>query len=274
MVYDLGIADELLKQIEQRKWEEIPMIAILYHSYKVIEHKSEQSYYLLKQTLDKHWQQFEKLDLRDAYTILINHCIHSINYGSRDFLNELYLTYKAGLEHEIFMINGEMSRFTYKNIVSVVLQCGTYEEAKSFIETYRTYLPQDHQKDYFQYSKAKLAYSVQNYKRAIQQLQTLGSTDREVVMDGKGMLVKIYYMLQEYDMLDALLTSFKMYIKRDRYMSDFLKESYTNFVRYAQRLQRYNIYDEFERQELITAIQNEERLPERKWMLEQLKKKR
>lgn len=271
VAYELGAVEALLAEIKQRGWLSVPSVAAYYHSYKILTYThGVEDYPALKKLIIEQWQLFQPAELRELYTIAINFFIRQLNKGKNDSLHELFSLYQSGLEHKIFIADGELSRFTYKNIASVAIKCAAYEWVAHFVAHYATQLPVKHQQTYQQYCQAKLYYSIQDYKNAMYCLQTLSSTDREVVMDGKGMLVKIYYVLQEYNALDSLLSSFKTYIKRDRYMSTYLKKSYLNFVRYVQRLQQHNPYDKLERQQLLDDVQNEGQLPERQWMLEQL----
>lgn len=269
--YHLGMMDALLAEIEAREWLSIPSVAAYYYSYKLFTStEDEGDYPALKQLFMEQWQLFESSELRDLYMIAINSLIRQLNQGRGEVVHELFPLYQSGLERDLFMVDGELSRFTYKNIASVAIKCAAYEWVADFVERYAAYLPKEHQKNYQQYCQAKLYYSIQDYKNAMYCLQTLGSTDREVIIDGKGMLVKIYYVLGEYDALESLLSSFKTYLRRDRYISTYLKEGYLNFVRYVQRLQQHNPYDQQARQQLLEDVLQEGQLPERQWMLDQL----
>ncbi len=272
VAYNLGAIETLLTEIKTREWLSVPSVAAYYHSYKILTYThSEEDYPTLKKLFIELWQFFQPAELKELYTIAINFFIRQLNKGKTDSLQELFSLYQSGLEHGVFMVDGELSRFTYKNIASVAIKCAAYEWVAHFVAHYATQLPLQHRETYQQYCQAKLYYSIQDYKNAMYCLQTLSSTDREEVMDGKGMLVKIYYVLQEYNALDSLLSSFKIYIKRDRYMSTYLKKSYLSFVHYVQRLQQHNPYDRQERQQLLNDVQSEAQLPERQWMLQQLR---
>jgi hypothetical protein len=96
---------------------------------------------------------------------------------------------------------------------------------------------------------------------------TLDNTDRIVVIDSKVTLLKIYYEIQEYDALDALIDSFKVYIKRSKGLSAYLKKSYLNLIFYLRKVLQLNFYDKEKKQALIDAIQTEQHLPEKQWVI-------
>ena len=268
--YDLGSMETLLQRVEARNWLEIPSVAAYYHSYKMLTTPQTAEYAQLKQLIVEQWELFEPSELRDLYLTAINAFIRQLNRGEAGVLEELFLLYQSGLERGVFMVDGELSRFTYKNITSVAIRCAAYEWGANFVEEYAPHLPAEHRQNYRRYCQARLSYATEAYQEAMHCLQTLGSTDREVIMDGKGMLIKIYYMLGEYDALESLLSSFKTYLKRDQYISADLKAVYLNFVHYVQRLQQHNPYDPEARAQLSQDVLNERQLPERQWLLRQL----
>ncbi|MFK7796296.1 MAG: hypothetical protein AB8E82_02505 [Aureispira sp.] len=79
-----------------------------------------------------------------------------------------------------------------------------------------SYLPVSHQTTYQAYNYAKVYYQIKAYEKAMLCLQTIEPQDRELVIDSKVTLMKIYYELQEYMALESLLVSFDRYIKRDK----------------------------------------------------------
>jgi len=91
-------------------------------------------------------------------------------------------------------------------------------------------------------------------------------------MGAKVSLLKIYYELGEYNALESLLDSFKAYIKRNKEISDYRKQSYLSLIRYLQKVQNHNFYDKKIRQKLLEEIKKEPQLPERQWIINQIEK--
>ncbi|MGH1338815.1 MAG: hypothetical protein ACRBFS_22055 [Aureispira sp.] len=271
--YQLNYVQEVLKQVEEGDWLHIPTIAVYYYSYQaLIDNKNIAACQALKRTFLEHWDLFELEELKDFYLITINFFIKQLNRGDLSFAEEVFGLYQSGLERSVFVQQGHLSRFTYKNIVAIGIKCEAYDWVEQFIEAYTPYLLRIHQTTYKAYNQAKLYYQIKAYKKAMLCLQTLEPYDRELVIDSKVTLMKIYYELEEYNALEALLESFHVYIKRNKELSAYLQTSYATLIRYFKKLQQYNIYEATARLALQKAIKEEPQLPERRWLLEQLAK--
>lgn len=271
--YQLHYIEDMLKEVEEGNWLQIPTIAVYYYSYQALADSNNiEACQQLKTTFLKYWDLFESKELKEFYLITINFFIKQLNYGYIAFAEEVFSLYQSGLEHGVFIQQEQLSRFTYKNIVAVGIKCKAYTWVEEFIENYIEYLPKPHQSTYAAYNKAKLYYQTKNYKKAMSCLQAIEPIDRELIVDSKVTLMKIYYELEEYNALEALLESFGMYIKRNKELSAYHKTNYKILIKYFRKLQQYNFYEEATRLALIKKIEEEAQLPERQWLLKQLSK--
>lgn len=271
--YQLHLIAPVLQHILNHDLLEYPHIAAYYYSYNaLIDSNDTASFFRLKELLLTQATIFEVEDLKQLHILAINFCIKHLNMGAEGFVAEIYTLYKSGLEKAIFIENGYISRFTYKNIVAIGLKSNDYSWVKTFIEGYAIYLNPKYKSSYFDYNIAKWHYSQKDYKSAMHIFLTLDNTDRILIMDSKVTLLKIYYEIQEYDALDALLDSFNVYIKRSKGLSAYLKKSYLNLIHYLQKVIQINFYDKKKKEKLLQAIENEQHLPEKKWVLGLLKR--
>ncbi|WP_264789272.1 hypothetical protein [Aureispira anguillae] len=269
--YELRMVEPILDQIEKEDWLEIPTIAVYYYSYKALTNLNDiEACMKLKTTFLEHSQLFRVEELKDFYLITISFFIKHLNLGREEFTKDIFDLYKAGLVDGIFVGDGQLSRFTYKNIVAAGLKYGDYEWVRQFISHYAPYLNIRHRESYTNYNMAKLYYMTQEYQKAMKMFMVLSNTDRELMMDSKVTLLKIYYELDEFDALESLLESFKAYVKRNKEVSDYLKRSYLNLIRYIQKLQNHNFYNKEVQAKLLEEIKNEPQLPERQWIISQL----
>lgn len=269
--YELRMVEPIIEQIERDNWLEIPAIAVYYYSYHaLIDPNNIDACLKLKTIFLEHSKLFRIKELKDFYIITTSFFIKHANLGREEFIADVFDLYKAGLEHGVFVEDGELSRFTYKNIVAVGLKLGDFDWVRQFIEEYAPYLNRAHREEYLKYNMAKLHYMTKEYKKAMRMFLTLSATDREMVMGSKVTLLKIYYELDEFDALDALLDSFKAYIKRNQALSDYLKQSYLNLIRYLQKIQNHNFYDKEAQKKLLDELKTVPQLPERQWLIQQV----
>ena len=87
--------------------------------------------------------------------------------------------------------------------------------------------------------------------------------------DTKVSLVKIYCEQSEFEALDYLLDSFSTFIQRHKELSDFHRLGYRNFIKYVKKLTQAQSHSH--KKKLIEAIEQEKILPEKQWILQQLK---
>ena len=86
------------------------------------------------------------------------------------------------------------------------------------------------------------------------------------------MQLKIYYELQEFDVLESFLNSFRTYVNRKKQSGDlrsYHQENYLNIIRLTQKLLTYNPFDKKEKAKLKDEIEKT-KVTERKWLLDQL----
>lgn len=269
--YELRIVESILTQIEKEDWLKFPSIAAYYYSYKAMTNfDNTEAFFKLKETFLEYSHLFRTEELKDLYIIAISFCIKQLNLGREEFTVEIFDLYKLGLINGVFVEDGELSRFTYKNIVTIGLKYGAYEWVRAFISDYAPYLSPTHRESYTNYNLAKLYYVTREYNKSMKMFLRLGNTDRELIMGAKVSLLKIYYELGEYDALESLLDSFKAYIKRNKEVSDYQKQSYLNLIRYLQKVQNHNFYDKQIQKKLLEEIKEEPQLPEKQWIISQI----
>lgn len=269
--YNLNLITPILEHIETNGLLVLPGVAVYYYSYKALTNPRDMASALaLKQLFLEHGQLFSTHELRDFYIIAISFFIKHLNSGEASVATEIFDLYQLGLDNQVFINNGVLSRFTYKNIAAAGLKVGAYAWVEQFIEEYSAYLDPDHQKEYVNDSKAKLYYMTQQYDKARVLLLQLGKTDRGLLLGAKITLLKIHYELEEWNSLEALLDSFKAYVVRSKELSDYLKSSYLNFVRFLDKMQQVYGSAKEEREALREVIRSVASLPERQWMLEQM----
>ena len=236
------------------------------------EPKVESHFFKLKEQLLKHLQLFPTQELKGLFIVAINYCIRQMNKGEDRFTKEIFDLYKEGLNLGVFIEKQEISRFTYKNIVSTGLKLREFDWTKTFINEYASFLAIEHRQTNLDYNLAKYYYMTTAYEDAMQLLLTLQSDDLSINLGSRVTLLKIYYELGEWSPLESLVDSFGAFVRRNKAMSEYYIKSFKNLLRFVQKFLNYNFYDAKEREKLRLAIQTEEGLPERDWLLERIEK--
>lgn len=235
--YNFLFLDQIVENIEDYDLKSIPAIAISYQMYLVNKHSEETSHYFkLKDLLAKHSLSFPQEEALDLYYSAINYCIDRINEGDQIFLNELFELYQDLINKEIIFTDGELSPWTFRNIVVIALRLGNFSWAENFIKKYNNKIPEGYRENAVSFNLATLYFYKGEYSKVIQLLQTVEYEDPSYNLNSKAMLIATYYETDEIDPLYSLFESFRVYLNRNKSMPESKKRRYKRLIRFTKKL--------------------------------------
>jgi len=271
--YQIGLLDEILEHAQLEKFIAIPAVAIYFYGYKTITEKENESHFQkLKEQIKNHGHTFPLFEIRDIYLMTINYCIGRMNTGKEKFIREAFELYKLGFEKKIIIENEQITRATFHNVISIGLKLEEYEWVENFINSNQQYLLEDHRQGFVYYSLARVHYARKNYNQAMKLLvQEVHFDDIIINLSSKVILLKMYYELEEFDVLDSLLESMRTYIQRKK-MLGYHKNNYKNIVRITKKLLKVTPYSSAKKEKLREELNSISPLTEREWLKTQLEK--
>ena len=272
--YKSMFLDEVIQTVETNpSLLDYPAIAIYYFGYLVQSQapNADEHYFALKRTLQEHGQVFSEVEQRDIYLMALNYCIQRMNRGATPFIREAFEMYRDAFQSRIILENGSLSRRTYLNAILIALRLKEFEWVEQTIAGYTSFIEPVYRETFSNFCKAKLAFERNNYPLAQKLLIHFDSSDILINLNAKTMLLKIYYEESEYDALDSLLESMKVYLKRKNVIG-YHRDGVENVLKYTYKLTRLNPYDKKKREALRGEIQEATPLTERPWLLEQIEK--
>lgn len=268
--YDLGLLDGVLQFVEERTFLDNPAISIYYHSYKALKGKdSEAHFQQLKQALLQHEGLFADSDIRDFYLLAINYYIGRMNAGEQQYARPAFDLYKRGLEKKILLQDGYLSRVTFRNVVTNGTLLEEFEWTEHFIDEFQQYLEEQYRESIVHYSKARLHFEKKDYDKAMPLLHQVEYDDTLMTLNARTMLMKMYYELNEFNALDSLLESMRMYMRRKKFIG-YHKLNFKNIIRLTKKLANVNPYDPKQTKQLQADIENANPLTEKRWLLAQV----
>ncbi len=276
--YNTGLLQPILNYVSAHKeLLKEPAIALYYYYYQAVSNEAGEAYFKkFKRLLLQEVKAFPEDEIRDLHQFAINFCIRRVNLqaeGFEHYFEEMLDLYKAGLEHGFLIQDGQMSPFAFKNIVSTALWLRQFDWTSHFIETYQEDLNPKIRETYVNFAYSKLRFEQKDYDAALLLLQKVEYSDIFLNLNSKVMLLKIYYELDEYDVLESFLNSFKTYVNRKRKSGDlrsYHQENFLNIIRFTRKLLSYNPFSKSEKQKLKAEIEACKVLTERQWLLSQL----
>lgn len=264
----LLLVDSILPTLETNGLLEIPGIAIYYRILQtLLEPDKEVHFNKLVNLLTAHGHLFPPLEIRDMYIFAQNYSIKKINTGHRTYFRSLFEIYQTILERGIIFKNGELLPWDYKNIVSLGLRLEEYEWIGQFIESYNTRLPKTFQENALTYNKANLHFHKGNYNKVIQLLSEVVYQDLYYALDGRWLLLKTYYELDEFEAMVSLMESFRIYLLRNKLLSKSNQRQYLNLIRFTRKLIRLTSDNPEKIEALKLKIEAAKEVAERRWLL-------
>lgn len=256
---------------------DVPSIKIYYNIYQIL--KDENNEVLFDQMLEyikAHSEVFPKEELKDILLNLNNFCIRKINTGDQDYLQKSFSIYQLGIASSSLLEKGYLSRYTFKNIVTLGIRLQNYEWTDQFIEDNFSLIEKQYQESSYAYNKAYLEYAMKNYDSAISLLQKSDGDDVLLSLSARNLLKKIYFEKDYLDPLEYLLGSTSAYLRR-KDPEKVYKENYTNINLALRKLiqlkkltssQKISLEDK--KQKARQFFDTLTPLSEKKWLLEQL----
>ena len=181
--------------------------------------------------------------------------------------NEAFELYKEGMELEVFIEKGILSRFTYNNVVISGLLLKEFQWVEAFIYDFKNYIEERFRESTFNYNLANLYFRKPDYPKAMELLQRVEFDDVMHNLNARRMLLKIYFESEEFDALDSHLTSFKNYIYRHKELGGSHRNSYLNLIKFTNKLLNVNLLDDFEFDKIKLEIEMTEPVAEKNWLL-------
>ncbi|MGH1435785.1 MAG: hypothetical protein ACRBG0_15170 [Lewinella sp.] len=237
--FDYSFLDELITYYlkEKDRFEEDTSIHLYYTILMSLRDDDNPAYYQdLKLLLQEQVHRFSPHEQRDLYSYANNYCVRQINKGAQNFQKELFELYQAGLSNELIFTNGLLNEWNYKNITVLGCILGEFEWTEYFLENYKERLPEKPRENSYNYNMAHLNYSKQRYNEALDHLLLVRFSDVTYHLNYNNLLLATYYALGDTEALMSLIDTFRIYVIRNRKMTNNRKKHYTNFLRFAKKI--------------------------------------
>ncbi|MCC6460903.1 MAG: hypothetical protein IT260_10565 [Saprospiraceae bacterium] len=247
-----------------------PAVETYFACYQTLaEPDNDQAFTLLKTQIGQYGVLFPDAELRDLYILGINFCIRRLNAGQRHYIQEGFDLYRTGLERQVFLENGHLSRFTYRNILNLALALGEWDWALEYLHTFAPYLPPNERDNIFHYNLATYYFRRPDHDKALELLRQVEFRDVLYNFDARRMLLRIYYERKEEQALESLFDSFAVYLQRHR-DAGYHRDMYRNLLRFAKRLLYLRPDDRPAQARLRDDIERTAHVAEREWLLSML----
>jgi len=269
--YHVLFMDEIIIHIESGNLREIVPINLYYQIHLMQKESAVSDHFEeLKQLMATH---INLLPQQEAYEVLasaLNYCINKVNSGNKDYLREYMELSLMGIKKEILLINGTLDPWAFRNIVFSGLRLGDFNWVKDFIFGYQHYIDSQHRENAVSFNLANLYFYQKNFGEVLKLLQSVEYDDPSYNRNSKTILLATYYELEEIESLTSLLSSFELYLRRNKSIPENRKTPYLNLIKFLRSLVRTSNTDLNNLQKLRKKVDQTERIVSKEWLLEKI----
>jgi hypothetical protein len=237
--YRVFLLDEILSHLKNKSYEDTPVILVYFRILMTLrESENEEHFFQLRELLIQHEANFSLSELREMYQYVLNYTIKKINLGNIDWQKTLFDIFKTTLQNRVLMSEGHLSHLDFKNIVTISLRLKEFDWAQNFIEDYKRELIPAERENAYTYNLANLHYNTGAYSQSLKLLQQVEFSDLYYQLDSKSILLKTYFELEETESFFYHVSAFRIFLKRNKLVSEYQRTIYLNLIRYSSQLIR------------------------------------
>lgn len=271
--YNLIGMSEIVTFLSQYPVDKTPELAVYYYSFLTMyEEDKVEHYYKLRHLLQQYGAHMPRQEASEIIDSALHYCTGKSNRGHREFYQQYFDLVTEALEKDIFSKNSEFAAWRYNNIVAAALRLDKLDWAEQFVEEYKHLLPPDSRQNTYSFNLARVYRFQKQYKKVLTVLRDVEYEDMGYNLISKMMMLITYFELDEFDLLDSFIESFKTFLHRnEKNITEQRRVSYLNLLLYTRALMRHIPGDKADVEKLRLSIENDKSLiVNHEWLLEKL----
>lgn len=269
---DVVLIDEVLTTVKKNNFFDSPLIEIYYYILVLLkenETNAENALEKIEELLREYQNQISVAELNNIYQYQKNFSIRMINRGFDQYRNVLFETYKSILANKRLMKHDYFSQWEFKNIVTLGLRLKEKLWVKNFIPKYINSLAPSERKNALTYNMAMWYYYDKNYHFVLKHLREVEFSDLYYQLDSRSILLKVYFETDDQETLLHHIAAFKIFLKRNKLISEYQLLIYRNFIKYALKIFRAGTATSKLKQVRL-EISNASNISDRNWLIERI----
>ncbi|MBK8981359.1 MAG: hypothetical protein IPM38_03305 [Ignavibacteria bacterium] len=213
----------------------MPQVKIYYNALMLERKQSKKYYNELKSLLFEFGNLLEKEKLYNKYIDLIDFIKRSRKSNDLGSLREIFLLRKRIVENGLMPENFITNMF-FLNLVTSALRLEEFDWTFEFIEKYNTNLLPDHRESVRNLSYSLYYFNKKDFQKALSFSAKVGYEDVYYNLQVKNIAARIYFELNETDLLINHISSYRMYLAKNRTLSRKEVLSHSLFVNFIDKL--------------------------------------
>jgi hypothetical protein len=279
--YQARFLTAMLEEVKRDlpRYETIPSVWVYYHLFLLVEGKDEITFEQMLHILLENEHFFEHQEQQLLYNYLQNYCIEQINKGKTAFHRQAFEIYKLQLEKKLIIINGFLSEWHYKNIVTIGLRLHETDWIYRFIHQYKELLHPQSIRNAFNFNLASWYYHQGKLEQVLELLHQVEHKDNRYSLAAKSLLLRTYYDLDEQEAMFSLLDAFSQYLQRNQVMTDERIKAFRNLLQLTKKAMLLKSEIGFakpeklnkELQKLLDGIHHKKAIINQDWLMQKVR---
>ena len=252
--------------------EQLPLIVQIYFHMTQLDFELGDNvhYHKIKILLPLSAKVLDKSDQINIYNKLLNYCNAQYQKGEISYLKEMFDFYREMLDKDLLFDEGIISSHYYKNITTLGLRLAEFEWTEDFIRNYKDQIDEEYRQGVYSYNMAHFFAYKKDYSESLKYLQQVDFIDPFYRISYNLLLLKIYYECKYVESFLALCTSFKIFIRRKKELTEAKRDAYLNFIKFSKALFNTKIKGKSNLAKVAREIEEASSLIEKEWLLEKM----
>lgn len=268
--YDLSYFNHNIAHFYKPKFDQNTTLKLFLYCYQILTLPFDNdTFEQLLATLSADMDSIEAQDAKTIYNIIINFCIRQFNFGNASYGEKTIQLYTSGIENKFLLNRGFISRYTYRNIITLAIKTNNIKLARAACNEYQSLLNAKERQASYDFAMAQIEYAERDYHGAQVRLSRVNFDDHLLNLAAKTMLIKIFYLNKELDLLSFHIDAMRMYIMRKKVIG-YHKENYLNIITTMKKFLKIYTLSKDQMKQLHHTISNTTPLTEKQWFLERL----
>lgn len=269
--YKMLFIDEIIDHINTHEYGDVPAILIYYQILLTYKEPDNRSHYeLLSELIRKHIHLFSESEAKEIIDSALNYCIIRMNAGEELYVREAFNLYCQSLENKLLLVKGQITPWSYKNIVTAGLRLSEFNWVENFIKEYSPFLDEKFRSNAVTFNLAQLYFYKRDYQKVIEQLSKVEYDDFTYNLNSKTLLMASYYELDEIEALNSLLDAFRIYVQRNNKLTKGKGSHYLNTINIVRKLAKIKHGDTKNIDKLVKEVIEAKGIVSKNWILEKL----
>lgn len=258
--------DLWIKQAQEQNWEKYPELKMYLWAIRLFRNPDEEKYFREYLELLKTYEAYFDFEYgRELYLTALNYGIRKINQNATHFFGITLNLFQHCIDHTWILDYGVMSSLTYKNIIVLCIRMNDLELAEELLEKYKLLVDAKDRNMIYQFCQAKIQKERGQYQKALYLLNTSIFKDPLIELNARVEMIKIYYEINELEIMSNQLTATKNLIRRSKKLG-YHRDYYNNFLTAAHKLQQTTQLSAQEKNIWLSEIINDKKLIEKTWL--------